>query len=119
MENKNHNSIYHDDHIVVDKNPLSSKLLTATMLQFMSGEEPSPDVAFKVVDESIDKFYEGVELNAFDVPCYIMALDIMKQSLLTLCNEEDMRLYEFLKKHCSVTTLHIDHTQEDDDNENS
>lgn len=114
MENKN---IHHDQRITIDSNPANSVLLQKSIEYILTDSNPV-QAAFDTVDESISMFYSGTTLNTFDVPCYLAALDIMRQSLMTLCDERDLEMYNKLKEHSVVNTFHMNH-EEDTDNEDT
>lgn len=116
MEN---NHIHDTSKVTIDSNPVNSKLLQKSVLNLFSGENPI-QAAFDVTEEAVNMFYAGTELNTFDVPCYLAALDIIKESLMTLCSSEDIKVYEKIKEHTIVNTFHTKHdddSTEDTDNE--
>lgn len=118
MEN---NHIHDTSRVAIDSNPANSKLLQKSILNLFSGENPI-QAAFDVTEEAVNMFYAGTELNTFDVPCYLAALDIIKESLMTLCSSEDIKVYEKIKEHTVVNTLHMTHdddSTEDTDNEDT
>ena len=117
MEN---NNIHDTSKVTIDSNPANSKLLQKSIVNLFSGENPI-QAAFDVTEEAVNMFYAVTELNTFDVPCYLAALDIIKESLMTLCSSEDIKMYEKIKEHTVVNTFHMGHddSTEDNDNENT
>lgn len=120
MENNN-NRHETEVRVTISTDPASSKLLRAAFYDMMSGKEPDPRTVFKLVDEIVSELYSHMNINVHDIALYIMALDVIKTGLMThMQDETDLKLYEFLKNHSTVTTVHAyDQDTEDNDNEDT
>lgn len=112
MDNKKH--VIKTSTVEVDANPLNSKLFMNAIAELAHGKSPSPQVAFEVVDEIINEIYSNLNINLDDIACYVMALDIIRQSLMTHMSDTDKDILKMLQEHSTVTTVHVPQNPKED-----
>lgn len=86
---------------IVDINPFNS----VAMRTMLMGEN-----LHEAVNEYITKFVKDVHFNILDMPFILMALDVIHKSLETRLDDKDRELYQKLKEHSDVITMHVDKT---------
>lgn len=91
---------------IIDINPFNS----VVMRTMVTGENPH-----EAVNEYITRLTKDVHFNILDMPFIIMALDVIHKSLETHMDEKDRKLYETLKAHSDVITMHVDRTKDHSD----
>ncbi len=102
MENSNKNKFF--GAIRIDENPMNSKLVHAAI----TNTDPH-----KMVHMCISELMKEVELNTFDIPLYLCAIEILRQSLMDFMNSSDdpevtREIYNMLKEKTTVIT-HMTH----------
>lgn len=85
----------------------SGNLLQAkSMALVLSHEDIHPHI---IVDQCLQELISGLKLNVYDIPFYIMALEVLHTSLSTHISETDEILLNKLRSSSQVITTH--HTE--------
>lgn len=82
--------------ISINGNPIASKSVRA----ILTDEKP-----IDVIAECMNEWMSGVELNEFDMPAYLVALDLIKTSLESTMDDPAQHLYEMMRNDATIITI--------------
>ena len=83
----------------ISNNPLNSKIVK------FYNTHPDNVPPVPILTEITDELTKGVTINSLDLPCYMVALEILKQYLSTRATENQKKAYEILLNDTQLITV--------------
>ena len=91
----------------ISYDPLKSKIVR------FYNTNPTNASPVPILTEITDELTNGVTVNTVDLPCYMVALEILKQYLSTRATENQKKAYEILLNDTQLITVDFQKPEEE------
>lgn len=93
--------------IRISNDPIKSKIVR------FYNTNPTNASPVPILTEITDELTKGITVNTIDLPCYMVALEILKQYLSTKATENQRKAYEVLLGDTQLITVDFQKPEEE------